>query len=921
MGKPQITFTKFNAPGIAKSFGVEDGVLVKKPAPNFSAGTFETRSVSSIDELEGFVKILRPGDFLTAGVHKTLTRGQCGPGPADIHRKKEDFPFADGQPGLLIIDSDNINKLGLPDLNSLATAVEKLVMDADYVMSTSASSGVTYNGVVGPTKGVHTFLFVEDAASIPTVLETLHKRSVILGYAWPLITKDGKILIRSLVDTAMKTSNQPCFEGGAILGAGITQKREIVGTPAGDEVSFLTIAPLTPDEEHAYCATAKKLSAAVAAQAAQVRAAWRSARHEKMVAKGCSPKNADQILDAATSGNYPVLSSDYEIETDNYGVLTVREIIADKVKYHGATCHDPLDPGYGAGKAKIYSNNSGSPAIHSFAHGETTYILGEELFAIFSKPLIAQNGATDLSGAALDVVDRTDAGNVAVLEKLTNGGLRYVLERKCFIAWDDERWQLDHGSQIAHQQALRVSEDYKKYAQQYRSNAQQAHISEKERKHLEATAKSLENWSQQCRNKPRLDAMLGLAQRDMRFVIQASELDRDPFLLGVANGTVNLRTGLLQPNSRSDFVTKRCPVAFNPTATAPRWQVFILEVTSTGGVLILGVLNRKERRHLARYLQKALGYCLTGSTEEQVMFILIGNGSNGKNVLLDTFKSIGGDYVETIAPEVLMAAKFDNGADQASPSSRKLAGARAAISSESKEGQKLDVSVVKRHTGGGFITARGLHESPMTFEITHKLLLMTNPEPSVDHMDDATRGRLHMIPFDMKWNRPGTTNPDPNLPDAQKDLMEVLRKEQEGILLWLVQGAAAYMQDGLAPPNEVVARTQIYLDSQDSFKQWAECYEKCAPCDGATAGTLYDQYSQLCREEALPVQIASAASLGKKMKASGYENLKARDGMKYGLRKKKLVDDSPAPDMKAILAAWDDDKASGGGAAGQCVTV
>ena len=78
---------------------------------------------------------------------------------------------------------------------------------------------------------------------------------------------------------------------------------------------------------------------------------------------------------------------------------------------------------------------------------------------------------------------------------------------------------------------------------------------------------------------------------------------------------------------------------------------------------------------------------------------------------------------------------------------------------------------------------------------------------------------------------------------------------------------------------------------------------------------------QLCREEALPVQIASAAALGKKMKASGYENLKARDGMKYGLRKKKLVDDSPAPDMKAILAAWDDDKASGGGAAGQCVTV
>ena len=533
----------------------------------------------------------------------------------------------------------------------------------------------------------------------------------------------------------------------------------------------------------------------------------------------------------------------------------------------------------------------------------------------FSTPPTPRSQATTLAGAALDVVDRTDAGNVAVLYQVTGGNLRFVLERKTFMAWDAGQWKMDYGGRIAHQQALRVAEEYQQHAQKIRSGAQQAHISEKERKHLEATAKSLENWSQQCRNKHRLDAMLGLAQRDMRFVIQASELDRDPFLLGVANGTVNLRTGLLQPNSRSDFVTKRCPVAFNPTATAPRWRVFISEITSTGGILILGALNRKERRHLARYLQTALGYCLTGSTEEQVMFILIGNGSNGKNVLLDTFKAVGGEYIETIAPEVLMAAKFDNGADQASPSTRTLAGARAAISSESKEGQKLDVSVVKRHTGGGFITARGLHESPMTFEITHKLLLMTNPEPSVDHMDDATRGRLHMIPFDMKWNRPGTTNPDPNLPDAQKDLMEVLRKEQEGILLWLVQGAVAYVKEGLAPPKEVIARTQSYLDSQDSFKQWAEGYEKCAPCDGATAGTLYDQYSQLCREEALPIQIASAAALGKKMKASGYENLKTRDGMKYGLRTKKIVDDPPAPAMKAILAAWGGDKASDGAVA------
>lgn len=898
---------------MAKSFKEVDGGVVKIPAANFTAGTFETISVKTVDELKAFTENLRPGDFLTAGVHRTVVNGECGLGPTDIHRKKETFPFADRQPGLLIIDSDNLDKLGLVDVGSYTKALEKLVAGADFVLSPSASSGITYNGVEGPLKGIHAFLFVEDAASIPATLEALHKRSVILGYAWPLITKDGKILIRSLVDIAMRTPNQPCYEGGAILGPGITQKREVIGTSAGNEISFCKVIPLTPSEEDAYSIAVKELSATVATQAEQVRSTWRSERHEKMVAKGCSPQNADRILDAATSGNYPVLSSDFEIQTDKYGVLTVREILADRVRYQEATCHDPLDPGYGAGKAKIYSNNSGSPAIHSFAHGETTYILEEELFPIFSKPPAHQSQVIDLAGAALDVVDRTDAGNVAVLQQITNGNLRYVLERKSFMAWRDGRWEMDHGSQIAHQQALRVAEEYQRYAQIFRSNAQQAHISEKERKHLEATAKSLENWSRQCRNKPRLDAMLGLAQRDMRFVIQASELDRDPFLLGVANGTVNLRTGLLQPNSRSDFVTKRCPVGFNPTATAPRWQAFISEITSTGGILILGALNRKERRHLARYLQRALGYCLTGSTEEQVMFILIGNGSNGKNVLMDSFKAIGGDYVQTIAPEVLMTAKFENGADQASPSTRILAGARAAISSESKEGQRLDVSVVKRHTGGGFITARGLHESPTTFAITHKILLMTNLEPVVDHMDDATRGRLHMIPFDMQWNRPGTTNPDPNLPDAQKDLMEVLREEREGILLWLVQGAAAYVKEGLSPPTEVIAKTQSFLDSQDSFKQWVGGYEKCAPCDGATAGVLYDEYLQMCCEEALPRQIASAAALGKKLKASGYENLKARDGMKYGLRKKKLVDDPPAADLKVFLPSWDADMASGDG--------
>jgi putative DNA primase/helicase len=253
---------------------------------------------------------------------------------------------------------------------------------------------------------------------------------------------------------------------------------------------------------------------------------------------------------------------------------------------------------------------------------------------------------------------------------------------------------------------------------------------------------------------------------------------------------------------------------------------------------------------LAAYLQKVLGYCLTGKVNEHLMFIAIGSGANGKNVLLDTFKAISGDYSESISPEVLMCSKFDSGAEQASPSARKLAGARCAISSESKDGQRLDVAIVKRHTGGGMMTARALHENPITFEITHKLWLMTNHTPRVDHMDDATKGRLHVIPFDMKWNRPGEVNPNPSLPNADKNLIDTLKSEYPGILNWLIQGAFKYHAEGLSPPDEVVAFTRSYIESQDLLERWLR--EECTRCDadsGMLSADLLRFYEAFCNEE------------------------------------------------------------------------
>ena len=375
MNSAAVRFTKFHGNGVAKSYSIIDGALQKIPAPNFSVGTFETISIAGVKPLKDFIEKLQPGDFLTAGVHKALSSGVCGPGDSDTHRKKETFPFASGEPGLLIIDGDNIDKLRLSGVEDFASALEKLIGDADYVLSPSASSGITHMGVTGPMKGIHAFLFIEDATTIPAALEALHKRSVLMGYAWPLITGAGTILIRSLIDCAMKSPHQPCFEGGAILANGITQDREIKATKALDSMMFVHVDPITDGEEAAYQLAVKALSATVTKEAEAVRFQWRLDRGKTLVDKGIAPEKVSRILDSALSGERPLLESDFEILTDHHGILTVGEILGERVKYHGETCHDPVDRESGKNKAKIFSNDDGRTTIHSFAHGGTTYIL------------------------------------------------------------------------------------------------------------------------------------------------------------------------------------------------------------------------------------------------------------------------------------------------------------------------------------------------------------------------------------------------------------------------------------------------------------------------------------------------------------------------------------------------------------------
>ena len=484
----------------------------------------------------------------------------------------------------------------------------------------------------------------------------------------------------------------------------------------------------------------------------------------------------------------------------------------------------------------------------------------------------------------LEKVDHTDAGNVAVIHNLIDNKMRYLYELNKWIVWNCKRWQIDSGNGRVHQWLLKVSEHHKKHGDELLKLADSAGTPDQARDFRNASKKSY-TWAIQCRNKNRLDAMIGLAQRDKRFMLESNLLDKDPWLFGVGNGVVNLQDGLLRQDSKDEFVLKRSMVNYNPMATCPRWEEFINEITSVPDGKVNGKVRTKLRPHLAAYLQKALGYSLTGRVNEHVMFIANGRGSNGKNVTLDTYKAILGEYCETIPPEVLMASKNERGAEQATPSIRKLAGVRCAISSESKDGQRLDIAVIKRHTGGGYMSARGMYENLITFEITHKLWLMTNPKPRLDQLDEATKGRLHLIPFDMKWNRPGEVNPDPALPDADKGLMDALKTEYEGILVWLVAGAVKYHLEGLKAPTEVAAFTRDYLASQDLLTRWLnECIETCSVSEGSLAIDLLNSYQDFCKSEDESSEFIKPADLSRRLKSLGYDHKKTRDGNRYGLK-------------------------------------
>jgi putative DNA primase/helicase len=480
--------------------------------------------------------------------------------------------------------------------------------------------------------------------------------------------------------------------------------------------------------------------------------------------------------------------------------------------------------------------------------------------------------------------DRTDSGNVNLLFEKTSGNLRYITELRCWMHFAGGAWFVDPTGGAALRAAQVVGEHYFTLAAAKNEEAEQAQVQARtaDCKHLTKVAESIRAWGARCRNRHGIDSMLALAARDARFAISVTALDRDPWMLGVANGVVNLRTGELRRDSRDAFTTKRSPFRFDPHHPAPRFRRFVQEITG----LPDGRRGIVPRPAVEAYLQRAVGYWATGSIAEHKMFVNIGAGANGKSVLFDVLAEVFGPYCVLMPAKLMMVSGREGSGEGPTPFEARLAGARLAYGSEPKEGSKLDAAWVKRHTGEGKQTARGLQQDPFTFATTHKLALLTNHEPPLDHLDDATRARFHMLPYEVQWNRPGVPQRNESLPDADKGLTEKLLAEGDGVLAWIVEGASLYARDGLNPPQEVATRTLEYFKQQDALELWLEEMSRCSAAEGTGATALFEAFRAWCHVEGF----ASAGpttphAFGRELKRRNVESTRSGGkGTMYGLR-------------------------------------
>lgn len=423
------------------------------------------------------------------------------------------------------------------------------------------------------------------------------------------------------------------------------------------------------------------------------------------------------------------------------------------------------------------------------------------------------NGNEDKVQAELDRLYQgdlhlSDLGNAQRMVAQHGSELRYSANRRKWLVWVGTHWQWDDDILAMRRAKRTVRHMYEEAA---------ALPDDQSRKELV-------KWALASESTHRLQAMCKSAESEESIQVDETDIDQDPFLFNVRNGTIDLRTGEFRKHRRDDFITMMSPIDYDPDATGPLWEKFIDDITAGD-------------KSLQSYLARAIGYSMTANARDDVIFFIYGPGGNGKSTFLNTIRKVIGPYVGTVPVRALIEQ------GKGSPGHRdelaSLAGTRMVLGAEIPDRMKIDMGLIKAFTGGDMISVSRKYERTFNFLPVFKLWLYGNSKPRIPEIDDGTWRRVRMVPFLVQFRRGE---------NEITDMEERLEKELPAVLLWAVNGAVEWAKHGLTDADVVASATREYRADEDVVGQFLEdcCVMKATA--RVPKSMVYERYKQWCMD-------------------------------------------------------------------------
>ncbi len=397
-----------------------------------------------------------------------------------------------------------------------------------------------------------------------------------------------------------------------------------------------------------------------------------------------------------------------------------------------------------------------------------------------------------------------DMGNAERFVDLFGENVRYCYTEKKWYFYNSMRWSVDNLGVIL-RMADKCVEAMKAEAKLYLQADEESGGD---------MAKAFEKHMKSSRSNKSKKAML--SEVEHHIPILPIQMDRYKMALNTPSGIINLKNGDVKAHNPEYYFTKITSVDCAEAADCPRWLAFLDDIFAGD-------------KDLIRYIQKAVGYSLTGSTAEQCAFFLYGTGRNGKSTFIDVIRDVFGDYAANIQPETIMVKSSQSNAINSDIA--RLKGARLVTSVEPNEGVRLNEGLLKQLTGDDTVTARKLYSEEFEFKPEFKLWMATNHKPIIRGTDTGIWRRIHMIPFNVQISED----------KVDKNLTHKLKAEMTGIFKWCIDGCLMWQREGLQMPAAVLKSVREYRREMDVISAFIE--DKCTLEGTVQASMLYAAYA------------------------------------------------------------------------------